>query len=232
MKRPAKLLEEWEKTLLLTTAGVVALFFLILFWPSDQEGNISQQGTLPPTPDYVKTDDMAFLEPAKLEKTVNPMAFRRKLPVAPKDDKKQPPKDDKKQPPKDDKKQPPKDDKKAPVQPPKDDKKQPPKDDKKAPVQPPKDDKKQLPVKKADPRIITLTYRGIYKGLQETELAFVRTVDSAAKNKMSSMSVQAGEKLHGLFTVVSFDENQMNLLDQNQKTLTVPRNKAMKVTIE
>ena len=46
------------------------------------------------------------------------------------------------------------------------------------------------------------------------------------------MSVQAGEKLHGLFTVVSFDENQMNLLDQNQKTLTVPRNKDTKVTIE
>lgn len=208
MKRPAKYLEEWEKTLLLTTAAVVALFFLILFWPSDQEGNISQQGTLPPAPDYVQTDNMAFLEPAKLEQTVNPMAFRRKIPVAPKEDKKVSPKQ-------------PDNDKTAPVKTPANAQNQPPV---KQPVTP--------PVKKADPRIITLTYRGIYKGLQETELAFVRTVDSADKNKTSSLSVKSGEKLHELFTVVSFDENQMNLLDQNQKELTVPRNKDVKVTIE
>ena len=205
MKRPAKLLEEWEKTLLLTTAAVVALFFLILFWPSDQEGNISQQGTLPPAPDYVKTDNMAFLEPAKLEQTVNPMAFRRKMPVDPKNDNKTPPKQ-------------PGNDKKDPV-------KTPPVAQNQPPV-------KQPPVKKADPRIITLTYRGIYKGLQDTELAFIRTVDSAVKNKMTSLSVKTGEKLHELFTVVSFDENQMNLLDQNQKTITLSRNKDTKVTIE
>ncbi len=201
MKRSAKLLEEWEKTLLLTTAGAVALFFLILFWPSDQEGNISQQGTLPPAPDYVKTDNMAFLEPAKLENTVNPMAFRRKIPVEPKNNNKTPPK-------------PPGNDTKDPV-------KTPPV---KQPVTP--------PVKKADPRIITLTYRGLYKGLQNTELAFVRTMDSAAKNKTSSLSVQTGEKLQDLFTIVSFDENQLTLLDQNQNTMTLPRNKDVKVTIE
>lgn len=209
MKRPAKLLEEWEKTLLLTTAGAVAFFFLILFWPSDQEGNISQQGTLPPAPDYVKTDSMAFLEPANLEQTVNPMAFRRKIPVTPTNDRKQPPKQDG-------------NDKKTPGKTPQGTQNQPPANQ---PVPPP-------PVKKADPRIITLTYRGIYKGLQETERAFVRTMDSADKDKIRSLSVQTGEKLQEFFTVVSFDENQMNLLDQNQKTLTLPRNKDTKVTIE
>ncbi len=211
MKRLAKLSEEWEKTLLLTTAALVAIFFLILFWPSEQEGNISQQGTLPPTPNYVQTQNLAFLEPAKLEQTVNPMAFRRKAPPSVKQDKKTTPKTTPKTA---------QDTKKDDVKPQPDTKKA---DSKTPSVKPPA---------RTPPRIITLTYRGLYKGLLDTELAFLRSSDSAAKNKSNSFTLQSGEKLHDLFTIVAFDENQLTLLNHKEEKLTLPRNQDTKVTIE
>jgi hypothetical protein len=211
MKKLAKLSEEWEKTLLLITAALVAIFFLILFWPSEQEGNISQQGTLPPSPNYVQTQNLAFLEPAKLEQAVNPMAFRRKAPSNVKSGKKTTPKTTPKT----------------------------AQDSKKGDVKPPADTKKTdstlpavKPSPKTPPRVITLTYRGLYKGLLDTELAFLRSSDSAAKNKTSSFTLQSGEKLHDLFTIVSFDENQLTLLNHKEEKLTLPRNRDTKVTIE
>ncbi|MFA6930319.1 MAG: hypothetical protein WCT05_08330 [Lentisphaeria bacterium] len=206
MNRFDNLLKEWEKTLLLITAAGSALFFLILLWPADQEGNISQSGTLPAIPNYVQTDTMAFLQPVQMEKNVNPMAFRRKMSVRDKPENKLPPKGNN-------------NDNVATV-------KTPPPVDKGKPVPP------TPPIKKTPPRIITLTYRGLYKGLQNAELAFIRATDSAENNTTITNSLPVGEKFHDLFTIVSFDEHNLTLQDPDQKTIILMRNKDTKVTIE
>jgi len=224
MKRLAKIIEEWEKTTLLLSAVAVAIFFLILFLPSDQEGNISQQSTLPATPNYVQTKNMSFLEPARLEQTVNPMAFRRKKVSDDKEAAKVPPKT-----PQTTKKEPDKGQsgKVSTTQ-------QPTQQTQKTTQQPAQQPaiKPQQAAKKEPARVLTLTYRGIYKGLQGNELAFLRSSDSNAKNKVTSFTLQKGEKAHDLFTIVSFDENNLTLLGPKEKTLTIPRNKDTKVTIE
>ena len=197
MNRFEKAFEEWEKSLLILTAVLAAIFFLILFWPIQKEGSIAKTGNLPPLPNYIETEDLSYMQPPSLENIVNPMTFRKKLPVT-----------------------------QALV-------------DKK--VVQKKETPKQVPENKKEtpkpPRIIDLTYRGLYKGLKNEPMAFILASDTGSKVKDSTFILKEGESVFELFKVLSFNEEFINVENlsledkDNNKTFQINRNKNFKFTI-
>ena len=197
MNRFEKAFEEWEKSLLILTAVLAAIFFLILFWPIQKEGSIAKTGNLPPLPNYIETEDLSYMQPPSLENIVNPMTFRKKLPVT-----------------------------QALV-------------DKK--VVQKKETPKQVPENKKEtpkpPRIIDLTYRGLYKGLKNEPMAFILASDTGSKVKDSTFILKEGESVFELFKVLSFNEEFINIENlsledkDNNKTFQINRNKNFKFTI-
>ena len=208
MKRFEKALEECEKSLLLLSAVLAAFFFVVLFWPGQKEGSVAKAGNLPSLPKYIEVENEAYLQAPSLENIVNPMTFRKKLPLTQAlldkkvVTKKDPPKKD------------------------------PPK------KEPPKQvvETKKNPPPKPPSRVIDLTYRGIYKGLQNEPMAFVLASDTASKTRDSSLVLKEGERIFELFKVLSFDEElisveDLSLDDKDNRTFTINRNKSVKFTL-
>lgn len=207
MKKIDKLLLEWEKTLLFSCIALFILFFLILFWPSEQKGSISQSASLPATPDYVSIDNGAFLSSIEYDAKVNPLNFRKQLPQETKPKQKPVVKPDPKKP------------ADKPAQ---------------KPSQKPADKLAPKPVvkPKPPPRIVNITYRGIYKGLQGDELAFVTYSDSAKGQARNSITIKRGETIADVFTVLSFDKDQLQINEKDKKDHSLNRNASFKATIE
>ena len=219
MNRFEKAFEEWEKSLLILTAVLAAIFFLILFWPIQKEGSIAKTGNLPPLPNYIETEDLSYMQPPSLENIVNPMTFRKKLPVT------QALVDKKVVQKKETPKQVPENKKETP--------KQVPENKKETPKQVP-ENKKETP---KPPRIIDLTYRGLYKGLKNEPMAFILASDTGSKVKDSTFILKEGESVFELFKVLSFNEEFINVENlsledkDNNKTFQINRNKNFKFTI-
>ncbi|MGI6356327.1 MAG: hypothetical protein GX937_04975 [Lentisphaerae bacterium] len=226
----AKIKQEWERSLLVAV-GLLLLGFL--GWVgfsllSEEGGTTSQTQALPSVPDYIDTKSFAFMQPANLQAKVNPMAFRKKLPkafvtpppkptpsgttaVKPPDTKPttgtvKPPADTGKKP---DGKQP----TTVAVKPSGD--KPPPK------PQPPK----------PPPRKITVLYRGMYKGMTDRELAFIKADDSKSK-KSKVFYVGEGGKVHNVLTVKSFNRDTVVLDCGGDREVTAHIGKKQEIVLE
>lgn len=217
-----KIKQEWERSLL----AIIGLLLLVgLGWfgysmLSDEGGSTSQAHTLPAMPDYIDTRVFAFVTPPQLEKNVNPMAFRKKLPLA----FITPP-------------TPPKPGGGTAVKPP-----DPPKPG--TTVTPPggkKDDPKTTttqtkppdtpPKPKPPPRKITVQYRGMYKGVTERELAFITAADSKTK-KTDFFYLETREKVFDALSVKSFGPNQVVLDYGDNLEVTVPIGTKKEIVLE
>ncbi len=205
----AKISQEWERSLLVAV-GLLLLGFLgwVGFsFLSEEGGTTSQAQALPSVPDFIDTKTFAFMQPARLQSDVNPMAFRKKLPKAfvnpP-----QPPKPGNgngtvKPPPGG-----------GTVKPPE--------------VKPPE---VKPPPPKPPPRKITVLYRGMYKGLTDRELAFISADDSKSK-KSKVFYVGEGGKVHGALTVKSFSRDSLVLDCGGDREVTVQIGKKQDIVLE
>lgn len=93
---------------------------------------------------------------------------------------------------------------------------------------PPKTQPDPPPPKKAD-RIISIRYEGLYKGLQNNELAFVTATDSASR-QTSQEARASGEILFDSVTIDRFDADALHV-SNGDRQLTVPLSQEIKVKI-
>ena len=202
----AKISQEWERSLLVAV-GLLLLGFLGWMgfsFLSEEGGTTSQSQALPSVPDFIDTKTFAFMQPARLQSDVNPMAFRKKLPKAfvnpP-----QPPRPGN-----------------GTVKPP---------TTGAGTVKPP-DTRPPTPVPpKPPPRKITVLYRGMYKGLTDRELAFISADDSKSK-KSKVFYVGEGGKVHGALTVKSFSRDSLVLDCGGDREVTVRIGKKQDIVLE
>ena len=238
-----KLGKEWEKTLfsvvlilILGYLGALAYKMLV-----DDEG-ASNDNVKPKDPHiYFDTHSFAYLQPANLDKSVNPLLFHVKInlppPPGPKQDPKQPPKQDPKQDPK--KPTPPQ---QNPPTKPDDGKKPsantpqntPPKQnptnntpntpDKPKPSEPPKPTPPPPP-----PRKISVQYRGFIKG-DDAQVAFYSASDSKTK-KTEAKTAHQGAKIHGVLEIKNFDASKI-VLSHNGKEIIVSKGKKQEIVVQ
>jgi len=207
MIKLAKIQAEWEKSLLIAMAGVLLLGVVIFFWPANSEGSVNQPVTLPAKPDYVDVDSDFWLKPTFLDSNVSVLTFSRALPVPPAPD---PP--------------PGRPGGTAP----------PPTPSSGGTVSTPatggQTTPPPVPPQADPPRVISFAYRGMYQGLSEQRLAFIKASDSSTKKSMS-VPLGAGEKIFSVLTVVSFDENSITIMYGEGKKLQVKRGSEKKVKL-
>ncbi|MDD4537822.1 MAG: hypothetical protein PHT80_02315 [Lentisphaeria bacterium] len=213
-----KLKQEWERAILMAIALLVLLVLLFAAYDMLKEdgGSTGQGSSLPALPNYFDTSTFSFVKPVKdLPPGVNPMVFRRQLtiPKAPE----------------------------APKQgggtPPKQGGGTPPKTGGGAVAQPPKaGDKPAALDKKEPPWVITVKYRGLYKGITGKEMAFIDAKNSKGNKKAQSVGrkfyLPANGRVFNAMTVRSFDAQRVVLSYGKGKEVALELGKEKKVTID
>jgi hypothetical protein len=214
-----KLKKEWERAVLMFVALMTLLLLSLAAWHmlKNESGDTGPGGVLPTMPNYFDTNNFACIKPVKdLSPAVNPMRFRRQLaiPKAP-----EPPKPPVKQPDKQPDKPPVKPGDKPVAQPPG-----------KAPDKPP------APERKEPPWIITVKYRGLYKGITGKELAFIDAKNSKgnrqAQTRGRSFYLSDNGRVYDAMTVRSFDKDQLTLSYGKGGEVILKLGKEEKVTID
>ena len=81
------------------------------------------------------------------------------------------------------------------------------------------------------PRVISVVYRGMYQGLSDQRLAFIKASDSSTK-KSISVPLGESEKIFSALTVVSFDENSLTITYGEGKKVVVKRGSEKKVKLQ
>ncbi|MGI5923907.1 MAG: hypothetical protein ACOX9E_08185 [Lentisphaeria bacterium] len=223
-----KLKQEWERATLLAIALLVLLVLLVAAYHllKDDGGSTEQSGSPPAPPEYFKTDTFAYVKSVKdLPPDVNPVVFRKQLPI-PKAPEPPPKQGGKPQPP--------------PKQgdPPKQgEKPQPPPKQGEKPQPPPKPgEKPQPPPKKEPPWVITVKYRGLYKGITGKEMAFIDAKNSRGNKQAQKVGrkfyLPANGRVYDAMTVRSFDAQQVVLSYGKGKEIALELGKEKKVTID
>ncbi len=210
-----KIKAEWEKSLLIALSCILFLLLIIWLWPNNQEGSVNQPGTLPAKPNYVDVDSDYWLKPTFLKGDVSIMTFVRALPPVPEADKTPTPSR-------------PNAGQKTPT---------PGKTPTPTPGKTPAADNvtsgktdppKVAPVKPEPPQVITLLYRGLYKGLSDKKLAFIKGSDSRSKKSINA-PLSEGAKIFTVLTIVSFDENSITLAYGEGRGVTLIRGEEKKL---
>ena len=217
MIKLAKVKAEWEKSLLIAVVSVLLLCLAIFFWPRNSEGTVNQPAALPAKPDYVDVNSDFWLKPTFLDSKISILTFSRAVPVPPAPD---PP--------------PPRPGQTTPSTPSTGDTVSTPSTGGTAstpftggqtppPPGPPKTD--------PPPRGISVVYRGMYQGLSDQRLAFIKASDSSTK-KSISVPLGESEKIFSALTVVSFDENSLTITYGEGKKVVVKRGSEKKVKLQ
>lgn len=219
MIKLAKIKAEWERSLLIALTGILLLCLGVFFWPRNSEGSVNQPAALPAKPDYVDVDSDFWLKPTFLDSKVSILTFSRAVPVPPAPD---PP--------------PPRPGQTTPSTPSTGDTVSTPstggtvsipstggQTQTPPPPVPPKPD--------PPPRVISVVYRGMYQGLSEQRLAFIKASDSSTKKSMN-VPLGEGEKIFSALTVVSFDENSLTIMCDEGKKVVVKRGSEKKVKLQ
>lgn len=204
-----KLKQDWERAILMAIALLVLLVLLVAAYRllKDDDGSTGQGSSLPALPIYFDTSTFSFVKPVKdLPPGVNPMVFRRQLPIP-----------------------------KAPE--PKGGGTQPPKTSGGTVVQPPKaGDPPPAPDKKEPPWVITIKYRGLYKGITGKEMAFIDAKNSKGNKQAQSVGrkfyLPTNGRVYNALTVRSFDAQRVVLSYGKGKEIALELGKEKKVTID
>ena len=205
-----KLKQEWERAILMAIALLVLLSLLFAAYNTlkDNGGSTGQGSSLPALPNYFDTSTFSFVKPVKdLPPGVNPMVFRRQLSIP-----------------------------KAPEAPKQGGGTQPPKGGGVV-AQPPKSgEKPPAPDKKEPPWVITVKYRGLYKGITGKEMAFIDAKNSKGNKQAQSVGrkfyLPANGRVFNAMTVRSFDAQRVVLSYGKGKEVALELGKEKKVTID
>lgn len=205
-----KLKQEWERAILMAIALLVLLVLLFAAYNTlkDNGGSTGQGSSLPALPNYFDTSTFSFVKPVKdLPPGVNPMVFRRQLSIP-----------------------------KAPETPKQGGGTPPPKGGGVV-AQPPKSgEKPPAPDKKEPPWVITVKYRGLYKGITGKEMAFIDAKNSKGNKQAQSVGrkfyLPANGRVFDAMTVRSFDGQRVVLSYGKGKEVALELGKEKKVTID
>jgi len=205
-----KLKQEWERAILMAVALLVLLGLLFAAYNTlkDNGGSTGQGSSLPALPNYFDTSTFSYVKAVKdLPPGVNPMVFRRQLPIP-----------------------------KAPETP-KPGGWPPPKGGGGAVSQPTgPGDKPSAPDKKEPPWVITVKYRGLYKGITGKEMAFIDAKNSKGNKQAQSVGrkfyLSANGRVFNAMTVRSFDAQRIILSYGKGKEVALELGKEKKVTID
>lgn len=194
----SKFATEWERTVLSCILFLILVYLLFIGYNFLKESeNISADSPRAKSPHlFFDTKSMVYLEPAALDKKMNPLEFRIKVTIPPNRNtpvsKKQP---------------------QTPKTTPKTQPKTPtPQTGKTGPAQQPK----ATPPKPK--RTISVVYRGYIKGGENKQVAFYSASDSQSKKK-ENKSASPGSMIHGLLEIKQFDGSQMTVLLGKQEVV-------------
>ncbi len=210
MNKLAKIKSEWEKSLLFAVIGLFGLGLIIWFWPGNNEGSVKQPTILPKKPDFVDLDSDFWLRPTFPEGKISILAFSRTLPPPPATTTTESGSSYRPQPGTGGT------------------------GGASSTGRPSQATNSTVPEPKTKPtpppRIISISYRGMYQGLSEQKLAFIKASDSSSKRSLNA-PLAAGERIFALFTVVSFDEHSLTIMFGEGKSVVIDRGSEKKVKL-
>lgn len=203
-----KLKQEWERAILMVIALLVLLVLLFAAYNTlkDNGGSTGQGSSLPALPNYFDTSSFTFVKPVKDLPPGVNPMVFRRKLDIPK----------------------------APETPKGGG--TPPKGGG-AVVQPPKQgDKPPAPEKKEPPWVITVKYRGLYKGITGKEMAFIDAKNSKGNKQAQSVGrkfyLPENGRVFNAMTVRSFDAQRVVLSYGKGKEVALELGKEKKVTID
>jgi len=205
-----KLRQEWERAILMVVALLVLVVLLVSAYRllNDDGGSTGQSSSLPALPNYFDTTSFVYVKAVKdLPPGMNPMVFRKQLVIP-----------------------------KAPPAPSKGGGAAPPKTGGAAAAPPKAGVKPPAPGKTEPPWVITVKYRGLYKGITGKEMAFVDAKNSKGNNQARSVGrkfyLPENGRVFNAMTVRSFDAQRIVLSYGKGKEVALELGKEKKVTID